>query len=184
MSIFYIWHPTNVTLNYATFTKYGGQIYTVRWQLKISPSWSMVNAMNILKRYCKVRYLVECFISLLILSWYTLLVIVSLTRLSWVTPLKVTRKSPQYDSSGFLSPHQCTVDNFVRESDARWEYVCKGNRFRVWILLEGWHFPHFNTISNPLGQYNCLEVLYFSFGTSPKKMEFEHPKWTKNIFLK
>ena len=29
------------------------------------------------------------------------------------------------------------------------------------------HFPNFNTISNPLGQFNCLAVLYFPLGLSP-----------------
>ena len=32
-----------------------------------------------------------------------------------------------------------------------WEYVCKRNKFRVWIHLKRCHFPNFNTISNPLG---------------------------------
>ena len=34
MSVFDIWQPTNVTLNNATVSTYGGQIYTIRWQLK------------------------------------------------------------------------------------------------------------------------------------------------------
>ena len=106
------------------------------------------------------------FISLLILSWYALLVIVSSTSLSWEIPLKVTRLSPQYDSSRFLSIHQFNVDIFVRVSDARWEWVCKRNRFRVWIHLKIWLFPNINTISNSLGSFNCMAVLYSPFGLS------------------
>ena len=43
-------------LSNSTVNIYGGQIYTVRWQLKNIPGESV----NILKSYCKVRYLVEC----------------------------------------------------------------------------------------------------------------------------
>ena len=60
MSVFYIWHPTKVVLNNATVSMYGGQIYTVRWQLKNTTTLVPGECVNILKSYCKVRYLVEC----------------------------------------------------------------------------------------------------------------------------
>ena len=60
MSVFYIWHPTKVVLNNATVSMYGGQIYTVRWQLKNTTTLVPGECVNILKSYCKVRYLVKC----------------------------------------------------------------------------------------------------------------------------
>ena len=48
-----------------------------------------------------------------------------------------------------------------------------GNRFAKEIGLECgfiWKddiFSNFNRIPNPLGPFNCLEVLYFPFGLSP-----------------
>ena len=60
MSMFYIWHLTNVMLNNAIVSIYGGQIYTVRWQLKNITTLVPGECVNILKSYCKVRYLVEC----------------------------------------------------------------------------------------------------------------------------
>ena len=44
-----------------------------------------------------------------------------INKLQLRNPLKATRKSPQYDSSGSLPIHQCNVDKFVCVSDARWE---------------------------------------------------------------
>ena len=60
MSVFYIWHPTNVMLNNAIVSIYGGQIFTVKWQLKNITTLVPGECVNILKSYCKVRYLVEC----------------------------------------------------------------------------------------------------------------------------
>ena len=60
MSVFYNGHPTNVTLNNVAFSIYGGQIYTVRWQHKNITTLVPCEYENILKSYCKVRYLVEC----------------------------------------------------------------------------------------------------------------------------
>ena len=74
-----------------------------------------------------MRYLVECLgHSAFILEFYIafdiiLICLTLLTSISWETPLKVTSYSPQYDSSGFLSIHQCNVDKCVRVADARWE---------------------------------------------------------------
>ena len=171
MSVFYIWHPTNMTLNSATVRIYRGQIYTVRWQLKNITTLVPGECVNILKSYYTVWTILSnawgivhsywSFISLLILSWYALLVVVSLTSSSWETPLKLRDSPLNTTPVGFLPIHQCNVDKFVRVSDARWEYVCKRNRFRVWIHLKRWHFPNFNTISNPLGPFKCLAVCTF-----------------------
>ena len=60
MSVFYSLHPTNVTLNNAAVYIYGGQIYTVRWQLKNITILVSGECVNILKNYCKVGNLVEC----------------------------------------------------------------------------------------------------------------------------
>ena len=49
-----------MTLNNATVSIYGGQINTVRWQLKNITTLVPGECVNILKSYCKVRYLVEC----------------------------------------------------------------------------------------------------------------------------
>ena len=49
-----------MTLNNATVSIYGGQIYTVRWQLKNITILVRGECVNILKIHCKVRYLVEC----------------------------------------------------------------------------------------------------------------------------
>ena len=48
-----------MTFNNATVSIYGGQIYTVRWQLKSITTLVPGKYINILKSYCKVRYLVE-----------------------------------------------------------------------------------------------------------------------------
>ena len=49
-----------MTLNNATDSIYGGQIYTVRWELKNVTTLAPVKCVNILKSYCTVRSLVEC----------------------------------------------------------------------------------------------------------------------------
>ena len=76
-----------------------------------------------------MRYLVECLgHSAFIFEFYIAFdIMICLTgdcfinKLNLRTPLKVTRYSPQFDSSGVLPIHQCNVDKFVRVSDARWE---------------------------------------------------------------
>ena len=47
-------------LNNAIVSIYGGQIYTVKWQLKNITAMVPGECVNSLKSYCKVRYLVEC----------------------------------------------------------------------------------------------------------------------------
>ena len=59
MFVFYFLHPNSVTLNNAAVSMYGGQIYTVRWQLKNVTTLVPGKCVNILKRYCKGRYLVK-----------------------------------------------------------------------------------------------------------------------------
>ena len=49
-----------MTFNNATVSIFVGQIYTVRWQLKNINTLVPGKCVNILKSYCKVRYLVEC----------------------------------------------------------------------------------------------------------------------------
>ena len=49
MSVFYIWHPTNVMLNNAIVSIYGGQIFTVKWQLKNITTLVPGECVNILK---------------------------------------------------------------------------------------------------------------------------------------
>ena len=49
-----------MTLNNVTVSIYGGEINTVRWQLKNITTLVPGECVNILKSYCKVCYLVEC----------------------------------------------------------------------------------------------------------------------------
>ena len=58
-------------LNNATVSIYGGQFYTVRWQLKNITTLVPGECVNLLKSYCKVCYLVECLgHSVFILEFY------------------------------------------------------------------------------------------------------------------
>ena len=92
MYVFYIWHPTKVVLNNATVSMYGGQIYTVRWQLKTTTTLVPGECVNILKSYCKVRYLVECLgHSALILEFYISfdIILICLTGDRFINKLKL-----------------------------------------------------------------------------------------------
>ena len=98
--------------------------YNIKSDIKLQYECTTRQAFNKITHLAISLYIIHAwfifeFIWLLMLSWYALLVFVSLTSLSWITPLKNTRKSPQYDSSGFLPIHQCNVDKFVCVSDAR-----------------------------------------------------------------
>ena len=123
-----------------------------------------------------MRYLVECLgYSAFILEFYIAfdIILICITgdcfinKLKLRDPFKCYEIVPSIRFRWILPIHQYNVDKFVRVSDARWKKVCKRNRLRVWIYLKSGHFPNFNTISNPLGPFNWLAVLYFLFGLSP-----------------
>ena len=86
---------------------------------------------NILKRYCKVRYLVECLgYSAFILEFYIAIniILICLTGDCFINKLKLRDTFKSYEivpsiriQCLFLPIHQCNVDKFVRVSDARWE---------------------------------------------------------------
>ena len=81
---------------------------------------------NIIKSYCKMRYLVECLgHSSFILEFYIAfdIILMCLTgdwlirKLKLRDPFKIYELVPECDSSRFLPIHQCNVDKFVRVSD-------------------------------------------------------------------
>ena len=79
-------------LNIATVCIYGGQIYTVRWQLKIITTPVPGECVNILKSYCKVCYLVECLRhSVFILEFYIAFdtILICLTSDCFINKLKL-----------------------------------------------------------------------------------------------
>ena len=180
-----------MALNNATVSILGGQIYTVRWQLKNITTLAPGECVDILKSYCRVRYLVECLgHSAFILEFYITfdIILLRLTSDCFIIRLKLRDPFKSYKIVSsirlqwILAIQQCNVDKFVCVSDARWEQVCKRNRFRVWIHLKRCHFPDFNTISNPLGPFNCLAELTFLLvflliiGLLLCSIKFEHPK--------
>ena len=75
-------------------------------------------------------YIVECLgYSAFILEFYIAFDIILIcvagdcftNKLKLRDPFKMTRKSPQYDSSRFLPIHQCNVDKSVCVSEAKWK---------------------------------------------------------------
>ena len=149
---------------------------------------------NILKSYSKVRYLDErlgyivhsywSFISLLILSWYVLLVIASLTSLSWETPLKVTRYSPQYDSSGFYPSINVMLINLFMFQTPDGNRFAKETRWECGSIWKDDIFPsliQFQTLLAHLivWQYcDFLLAFLLIIGLLLCSIKFEHPKCT------
>ena len=89
-----------MTFNNATVSIYGGQIYTVRWQLKNITTLVPGKCVNILKSYLKVRYLFEClgqsaFILELYIAFDIFLICLTgdcfINKLKLRDPLKITR---------------------------------------------------------------------------------------------
>ena len=85
---------------------------------------------NILKNYCKVRYLVECLgYSAFILEIYIAfdIILICLTGVCFINKLKLRdpfksyKIVPSIRLQWILPIHQCNVDKYVRVSDARWE---------------------------------------------------------------
>ena len=116
-----------MTLNNATVSIYG-----VRWQLKNITTLIPGESVNILKSYCKLPYLVECFgHSAFILEFYIAFDInlICLTGDCFINKLKLRDPFKSYEIAPsrrlqwILPIYQCNVDNFVRVSDARWEFA-------------------------------------------------------------
>ena len=86
-------------LNNATVSIYGGQIYTVRWQLKIITILVLDECVNILKGYCKV------FLICLTGDWF-------INKLKLREPFKSFEIVPSIRLQWIVPIHQCNVDKF------------------------------------------------------------------------
>ena len=89
-----------MTLNNATVSICGGQIYTVRWQLKNITTLVPGECVNILKSYCKVRYRVECLgHNAFILEFYTAfdIILISLISDCFINKLKLRDPFKRYE---------------------------------------------------------------------------------------
>ena len=89
-----------MTLNSGTVSIYGGQIYTVRWQLQNITTLIPGECVNILKSYYKVRYLVECLgHSAFILEFYIAfdIILICLTGTCFINKLKLSNPFKSYE---------------------------------------------------------------------------------------
>ena len=89
-----------MTFNNATVSIYRGQIYTVRWELKNITTLVPGEYVNILKSYCKVRYLVECLgYSAFILELYIAfdIILICLTGDCFINKLKLGDPFKSYE---------------------------------------------------------------------------------------
>ena len=87
-------------LNNATVSLDGGQIYTVRWQLKNITNLVPGEYVNITKSYCKVRYLVEWLRhSAVILEFYIAfdIILICLTGDCFIKKLKLRDPFKSYE---------------------------------------------------------------------------------------
>ena len=158
-----------MTLNNATVSFYGGQIYTVRWQLKNITTLVPGECVNILKSYFKVRYL-ECLgQSAFILEFYIAFDIILICLIGDCFINKLKLRDP-------LSPLNTTPVEFYPSINVMWI-----NLFVFPILIQ------FQTLLAHLTIWqHCTFLLVFLLivGLFLCSIKFEHPKMHLKYLLK